>query len=146
MTYERVGDEELTDLTPLCRKCHAMVHELERRGEIALDFQGIVSMRRAARYKIEGEPRRERVELDSAEIRERLEQRQMEANVRKAVSCVRQTMKEGMKYGLDLSPRILDLLTELGDEVGAARRAAKAKQDADSDQADNDEGTRADAA
>lgn len=41
-TYERLGGENLTDLTPLCRRCHAMVHALEWRGLIGLDLSGLV--------------------------------------------------------------------------------------------------------
>lgn len=50
MTYERVCEEELSDLTLLCSNCHAMIHVLERRGEIGLDFSGFVSEQRAKRY------------------------------------------------------------------------------------------------
>lgn len=42
VTYERLGNENLTDLLPLCRTCHAMVHALEARGEIGLDLTGLV--------------------------------------------------------------------------------------------------------
>lgn len=42
LTYERLGRERLSDLLPLCRKCHQMVHELERRGLIGLDLEGLV--------------------------------------------------------------------------------------------------------
>lgn len=48
MTYERIGREELTDLTPLCARCHALVHVLEFRGEITLDFVGFFDSGRAA--------------------------------------------------------------------------------------------------
>lgn len=41
MTYERIGAEQLADLTPLCGRCHALVHVLEYRGEIALDLEGL---------------------------------------------------------------------------------------------------------
>lgn len=58
MTYERVGEELLTDLIPLCAKCHQIVHVLERRGEITLDFQGIVDFERAARYAVEQDRRK----------------------------------------------------------------------------------------
>lgn len=51
LTYERVGREQLDDLTPLCPRCHSMVHVLERRGDIALDLKGLVSERRAKRYQ-----------------------------------------------------------------------------------------------
>jgi hypothetical protein len=47
MTYERVGAERLTDLTPLCPRCHALIHELERRGETTLAFQGLFDEGRA---------------------------------------------------------------------------------------------------
>lgn len=46
-TYERVGEEKLDDLKPLCAKCHAMVHELERRGDAGLDFEGVIDAARA---------------------------------------------------------------------------------------------------
>lgn len=49
-TYERLGCENLTDLVPLCATCHKMIHTLEWRGEIALDFQGFESLARAVEY------------------------------------------------------------------------------------------------
>lgn len=58
LTYERVGAEELTDLTPLCATCHAMIHVLEARGDLGLDFAGFVSEQRAARYAEDTEARR----------------------------------------------------------------------------------------
>lgn len=64
MTYERVGDEELADLTPLCQPCHAIVHTLERRGEMGLDFAGLVNEQRARRYGEEDQVRRERITAD----------------------------------------------------------------------------------
>jgi hypothetical protein len=47
MTYDRVGEERLEDLTPLCRTCHAMIHALEYRGDVTLDFHGIWDEKRA---------------------------------------------------------------------------------------------------
>jgi hypothetical protein len=47
MTYERVGAEELSDLTPLCRRCHSLVHVLEWRREIGLDLDGLCDGDRA---------------------------------------------------------------------------------------------------
>jgi hypothetical protein len=41
MTYERLGAESLSDLIALCRRCHEMVHELERRGVIGLGLEGL---------------------------------------------------------------------------------------------------------
>jgi hypothetical protein len=48
LTYERVGAEVLPDLTPLCRRCHALVHVLEWRGQIGLDLDGLCDAERAA--------------------------------------------------------------------------------------------------
>lgn len=62
MTYERVGQERLTDLVRLCANCHQMVHALERRGEIGLDFAGIVDMKRATVYARENERRDARLQ------------------------------------------------------------------------------------
>lgn len=53
LTYERIGDERLTDLRPLCIRCHALVHVLERRGEIRIDLDGLFSEHRAAGYRAE---------------------------------------------------------------------------------------------
>lgn len=64
MTYERIGAENLGDLTPLCANCHNMIHVLEQRGEIGLDFRGFVSERRAARYQEAQQPLEERRSAD----------------------------------------------------------------------------------
>lgn len=56
LTYERVGQELPDDLAGLCANCHAMVHVLERRGELALDFQGFVSAARAEKYAADRRP------------------------------------------------------------------------------------------
>lgn len=55
MTYARVGGDELVgDLQPLCVKCHATVHELERRGEITLDLDGFeYDAERARKHRAE---------------------------------------------------------------------------------------------
>lgn len=47
MTYARIGNERLTDLTPLCARCHSLIHVLEFRGEIELDFTGFFNEGRA---------------------------------------------------------------------------------------------------
>jgi hypothetical protein len=52
-TYHRVGEEKLSDLLPLCGNCHAMIHVLERRGEVGLDLSGFESTERAAQYAAE---------------------------------------------------------------------------------------------
>jgi hypothetical protein len=50
-TYENVGKERLTDIAPLCDSCHTLVHELDRRGDIGLDFEGLVSTVRAEQLR-----------------------------------------------------------------------------------------------
>jgi hypothetical protein len=37
ITYERIGEERLRDVHPLCRACHSMLHVLIRRGVIDAD-------------------------------------------------------------------------------------------------------------
>ena len=49
LTYERIGAEDLADLTPLCKRCHAMAHALEWRREIGLDLSGFCDDDRAIR-------------------------------------------------------------------------------------------------
>ena len=51
LTYERIGEERLDDLTPLCPECHSLIHALEARGDIGLDFAGLVDQARAAQHK-----------------------------------------------------------------------------------------------
>jgi hypothetical protein len=53
LTYERIGHEELTDLRPLCKRCHSLVHVLERRGELTIDLEGLLSEQRATEYAAE---------------------------------------------------------------------------------------------
>ena len=55
LTYERVGQEELTDLSPLCGDCHRMIHVLEKRGDLKLDLVGLVNKKRAERERQHGE-------------------------------------------------------------------------------------------
>jgi 5-methylcytosine-specific restriction endonuclease McrA len=52
MTYDRIGEEELTDLVPLCPNCHAMIHTLDRRGDMGLELKGLVDHVRAAGYAV----------------------------------------------------------------------------------------------
>lgn len=61
LTYERVGNEQLTDLARLCGNCHRMIHTLERRGEISLNFDGLADLKRAARYAIDNQIREARM-------------------------------------------------------------------------------------
>lgn len=50
-TYERLGEERLDDLTPLCRRCHAMVHDQVRRGLLGLDMAGFLNEKRSEEYR-----------------------------------------------------------------------------------------------
>lgn len=65
LTYERVGEELLDDVAPLCSTCHGIVHVLERRGEIGLDFDGLANPQRALRYRVEQAQRYEDVFAES---------------------------------------------------------------------------------
>lgn len=47
LTYERIGAERLSDLTPLCGPCHSMVHVLEFRGDLTLNLDGLCDEERA---------------------------------------------------------------------------------------------------
>lgn len=47
-TYERIGNEVLADLEPLCRRCHVALHTLERRGDTTLDPADLADQERAA--------------------------------------------------------------------------------------------------
>ncbi len=59
-TYDRVGEEHLDDLEPLCRDCHAIVHVLERRGDIELDLAGLYDPARAEPFVVPDSPETER--------------------------------------------------------------------------------------
>jgi hypothetical protein len=66
MTYDRIGDEALTDLTPLCGSCHNMIHELERRGDIGLDLTGFVNEERAKRHQAEQAAKQDVLDAEAA--------------------------------------------------------------------------------
>lgn len=73
-TYDRVGEERLDDLTPVCLTCHSMIHALEHRGDLpGLDADlGILSDPiRAAAYRQLGADRRQ----ESAEAKDHLERK-----------------------------------------------------------------------
>lgn len=63
-TYERIGAENLTDLTPLCATCHTLIHVLERRGEIGLDLAGFESAQRRVAYATQRAPMLTRAQAD----------------------------------------------------------------------------------
>lgn len=82
LTYERLGDEDLSDLTPLCADCHAMVHVLERRGLIGLDFSGFVNERRAERNREVMRQRRDMALDDMQSERDRKRARSLSGRLR----------------------------------------------------------------
>jgi 5-methylcytosine-specific restriction endonuclease McrA len=87
MTYERVGAEEMADLTPLCGRCHAMIHTLEARGEIGLDFAGFVNDQRAKLYAQRNAAHNERAARAAAtraQEQDRLLARSMAARLKRA--------------------------------------------------------------
>jgi len=58
-SYERVGNERLEELTPVCPTCHQLVHALERRGDLDgldADLSILSDPIRAARYSRESAP------------------------------------------------------------------------------------------
>lgn len=80
-TYERVGAELLTDLVPLCRRCHVAVHALELRGDMTLDLVGFFSEAQAAIYAPDVDERRAQADIDiAAGVERRREQRQAQAD------------------------------------------------------------------
>jgi hypothetical protein len=121
LTYERLGAEALTDLTPLCPTCHAMIHVLERRGEIGLDFTGFVNEKRAERYEAERAKQAEKVRLEMKDVVDERELRRIDNEARiqanKIVKILRYARNRfGDGYALQLQS---DLLCKL-DEMDAA--------------------------
>lgn len=99
VTYERVGEEALPDLTPLCPTCHAMIHALESRGEIGLDFSGLVNEQRAKRHA------EERTAIPAGESwREIHVERLAAVKVRHIKSELNEYGKRAAKKGIDPRP------------------------------------------
>lgn len=71
VTYERIGQELLDDVTPLCAECHGMVHQMERDyDELSIaDFAFLCDEARAKRHRLEAAARRR--ELDTERVAER---------------------------------------------------------------------------
>jgi hypothetical protein len=107
-TYERVGEEPLTDLAPLCATCHALVHTLERRGQLSLDLAGLVSDERAAAYAIVERKRQERARAEF------LTPRQLGRQILVAVG-------DANERGIDISEPLADFHAALA-RIDAHRR------------------------
>lgn len=111
-TYDRIGAEELTDLTPLCGNCHSMVHVLERRGDIALNLDGLYSPERAAQTAPEREAR-------TAALREAGAMAQYEERMRTKARELRQRLLRCIKQSI-----VKDI--DIRDELDALERALEA--------------------
>jgi hypothetical protein len=76
-TYERLGEEALDDLVPVCLEHHADVHILEQRGEIDLtDVEALKSTVQAEEYRPTIEARRRFFqEMDAAKRGDRMRKR-----------------------------------------------------------------------
>lgn len=111
-TYEHVGEEPLTDLAPLCATCHALVHVLERRGQVSLNLVGLVSDERAAAYAIVERKRRERARAEF------LTPRQMGRQILVAVG-------DANERGIDIAEPLADLRATLA-RIDAHRRKTPA--------------------
>jgi hypothetical protein len=73
-TYDRIDAEDLSDLLPLCASCHTLIHVLEARGEVALDFAGFESAERAHDYANDApaQDRLARAIIESPEMQQRV--------------------------------------------------------------------------
>lgn len=76
-TYARIGAELLDDLVPLCRRCHSLVHVLERRGDIGLDLAGLLDEVRAEQYAAARAAAVKRRQHEYVEVREDHASRQL---------------------------------------------------------------------
>jgi len=85
-TYERIGNEALTDLTPLCGSCHNMIHELERRGEIGLDFTGFVNEERAKRNRAAVTAKRVVIDAQAEELQKAREKLPLDVRMTAAMN------------------------------------------------------------
>lgn len=130
MTYERVGAEDLADLTPLCPTCHHMVHLLEARGEIALDFEGLVDQVKGERHQRENAEflaQREKSEsVERAEMEERakaaLREMPLGERLERALQAARNRRMSVTSDKRVLNGRIKDLERELGIEAAPPSR------------------------
>lgn len=69
-TYERVGEELPADLRALCRRCHVMMHVLERGGQNGLDPDGLNDPERAIEGRARLNEQRAASDADKAEHRQ----------------------------------------------------------------------------
>lgn len=110
MTYVRIGAERLTDLVALCAPCHTMIHILEKRGEITLDFAGFESAHRAALYAIEHGPRRYEAGMDRAPITRNATWRDLRAAIEQDVADVAARCGQGAASDIAAIGRRLDAI------------------------------------
>lgn len=75
VTYERLGNEQLDDVRPLCQACHAVVHQLEAEGRAGLNpdllfFKGRSTVYARTRPDLNAEQPKRLSEMTPAEARE----------------------------------------------------------------------------
>lgn len=121
LTYERVGEEELTDLTPMCKRCHSMLHELERRGEVGLDFQGFVNEERARLHRLAIDRRKQKTRSEDEEYELHQRFRQMSRDIKSATGRIRNAARNCIKAEIAID----DELERLADVA----RALESKYD-----------------
>jgi hypothetical protein len=68
-TYERICEEDLADLVPLCAPCHRLAHELVRRGDLpdfdTASLRSLVDADRARENRGQHAPNESHVEIEA---------------------------------------------------------------------------------
>lgn len=109
-TYERVGEELLTDLVPLCPTCHVLVHTLRKRGDLEdFDLEQIRVLVDADR----AEANREKAEEIRPDFLPRESGDSHHARAKTLVRRLTRALDAAAKKGHDITPSIamLEALT-----------------------------------
>jgi hypothetical protein len=105
-TYERIGAERLTDLTPLCARCHQLVHVLEWQGLISLDLDGLCDEDRAIAGRAQ---LKALVEQQARQARERLERQQREVRALPVATRLLRAVATAKRRHVDISHNLFIL-------------------------------------
>lgn len=99
-TYDRIGEEALSDLTPLCVPCHKMIHTLDWRQEMGLEFDGLISRFRVIQYAGEDftRDRIQRAQEERALRAQQRAERHPTTDVRAAAKMERQARREAAEW------------------------------------------------
>lgn len=116
-TYARVGEEQLEDLAPLCKPCHADLHVIEARGEVSLDYNGLKDDLRAAAYAL---VEKERVRKSRREWHATHHSKDIRRQARTLAVNIRDEFFQADASGLDIS-RELDAVWAALDSMRARR-------------------------